>query len=565
MEEFTMKEKSFRFPEAGTLVVRALDEGGWFISKLQWSGVEVVGDDSSHLAAAWEVNLNGRRFTPHLPGVSAQGCRESNDGDAPVLIFPNEVAGLASLEMELKIDREKPLFWQRIRVTNTSDDPVHLERMNFAQLKLGEAFFQSARIKSFYASREADSPVAPLGVDDPAIVLHLVDEQKGLLVASLAPGLLRRFSPGKYLNIGYTNGETRFETVLNPGESFESDWAVFCFYENSPTDSSYWLIQNRLRPRPLASPLTYCSWIPFMRDINESRIASQIGLAAGLGFEIFLVDDGWQNRCGDWDADPLKFPGGLSALSGFALGRGMDLGLWIGLNVVHPDSLVVKEHPDWLLRGESGAPVYTEVAEGRMLLCCLDSGFGDWILEKITAQVRQWNLRYLKIDFPLVQDVYFQPPILCHCQAHAHRTPHSYTLNAYRRLMGICDCLHARFPGLILDLTFEIWGAFHAIDYSMVQSADVTWTSNLVDSIDFPSKAPTDARRLIAPRAQLFPAHHLLTGNLRCDSFDHKESIRAALEGYPCLLGNLAALDRAKADFIKGAFARYKMGRVPFS
>lgn len=47
--------------------------------------------------------------------------------------------------------------------------------------------------------------------------------------------------------------------------------------------------------------------------------------------------------------------------------------------------------------------------------------------------------------------------------------------------------------------------------------------------------------------------------------FDHKESIRAALEGYPCLLGDLAALDRAKADFIKGAFSRHKTRRVPFS
>jgi len=544
-----------------SVMFSASESGGWFIERLVWKDCVVVGDGSRLLAAGWELNLDGKRFTPHLSGVCARDFQEERADDGVRYVFPHDLDNLARLDMEIRIDHERPLLWQRIRITNTSSRPLLLDRMNFAQIKLTSAFCQAIQTKTHYASRDADSSVAPLGIDDPAFALHDPRLGLGLLVGSLAPGLLRRFSPGMYVSVGYSNGEVRFEETLLPGESFESDWAFFLFYDTDPREASHWLVQRRLRRRPFVPPLTYCSWVPFLADINEEKVTTQIEQAGKLGFEVFLIDDGWQNRSGDWEVHSGKFPNGLEPLAAQAAENEMQLGLWIGLNTAHQDSKVVHNHPEWLLRHFDGTPVYTNVGEGRMNLFCLDSGYGDWIQDKIIALVSRYGLRYLKIDLPMVQDVYFEPPISCHCPSHGHRTPHGYPLRAYRRLQALCETIRQRFPSLILDLTFELWGSFHAIDYALVQCADVTWAANLVDTPEFPSKAPREARHLIEARSALFPAVHFLPGNLRCDSFCFRESVDVALTGYPCMLGDLAKLDTIQQDFIRDRFERYKWER----
>lgn len=164
------------------------------------------------------------------------------------------------------------------------------------------------------------------------------------------------------------------------------------------------------------------------------------------------------------------------------------------------------------------------------------------------------HLGYLKVDLPLVQDVYFQPPIQCHCTAHDHQSPREYTWRAYAQLKKLSKKLKERFPDLILDLTFELWGAFHAIDYAMVEWADTTWASNLNDSAAVKSNAPLHAKRMIDCRAHLFPPVHFLPGSLRCDSFDYQESTNIALQAYPCMLGDLANLKDEQKRFIRQRF-----------
>lgn len=157
--------------------------------------------------------------------------------------FPHQIEDFARLEMDVKIDHERPLLWQRIRITNTSKEPLLVNRMNFAQLKLDPGFYQAIEIKTHYASLTPDSAAVPLGIEDPAVTLYDATLQKGMLVGSMAAGLLRRLLVGEYLSLGYTHGDVRFETTLQPAESFESDWAFFLFYQEDAQEASYWLIR----------------------------------------------------------------------------------------------------------------------------------------------------------------------------------------------------------------------------------------------------------------------------------------------------------------------------------
>ena len=98
------------------------------------------------------------------------------------------------------------------------------------------------------------------------------------------------------------------------------------------------------------------SWEATTFDIN---IESQIGLAkiaASMGVELFVLDDGWfkgrendHAGLGDWSPDPRKFPNGLKPLILAVKELGMSFGLWIEPEMVNPDSDLYRQHPEWVI------------------------------------------------------------------------------------------------------------------------------------------------------------------------------------------------------------------------
>ena len=72
-------------------------------------------------------------------------------------------------------------------------------------------------------------------------------------------------------------------------------------------------------------------------------------------------------RWGDWtDVDGARFAGGLGAVAAGVRGRGMVTGLWVAPWAADKGSAVVRDHPDWVLRGRDGRPAnsgYTHPGE----------------------------------------------------------------------------------------------------------------------------------------------------------------------------------------------------------
>ena len=79
--------------------------------------------------------------------------------------------------------------------------------------------------------------------------------------------------------------------------------------------------------------------------------------AAKLGVERFVVDDGWFGErkddhagLGDWTVNSQKFPNGLKPLIDHVHALGMDFGLWVEPEMVNPDSVLYRKHPDWAMQ-----------------------------------------------------------------------------------------------------------------------------------------------------------------------------------------------------------------------
>jgi alpha-galactosidase len=109
-------------------------------------------------------------------------------------------------------------------------------------------------------------------------------------------------------------------------------------------------------PHPRARPVLYNSWEATEFNVNEAGQVKLAEMAARIGVERFVMDDGWFGArnddhagLGDWVVNPRKFPHGLQPLIERVHGLGMDFGLWVEPEMVNPDSDLYRQHPDWVL------------------------------------------------------------------------------------------------------------------------------------------------------------------------------------------------------------------------
>jgi len=103
-------------------------------------------------------------------------------------------------------------------------------------------------------------------------------------------------------------------------------------------------------------PVHYNCWeaVYFRHDLEELKAIAS--LAAGLGAERFVLDDGWfrgrnddTSSLGDWEIDQTKFPNGLNPLIDHVRTLGMRFGLWFEPEMVNRNSDLFRAHPDYML------------------------------------------------------------------------------------------------------------------------------------------------------------------------------------------------------------------------
>ena len=146
----------------------------------------------------------------------------------------------------------------------------------------------------------------------------------------------------------------------------------------------------------------YTSWYNLYENISEESIAADLKGFAGSKTlpDVFQIDDGYENAVGDWLVQNERFPHGMKAAADAIREAGMMPGIWLAPFAAEKKSILVKEHPDWLLRDENGEP---------QMGGCNWSGFYGldiynpevraYLKEVFDTVVRDWGYRLLKLDF----------------------------------------------------------------------------------------------------------------------------------------------------------------------
>lgn len=151
----------------------------------------------------------------------------------------------------------------------------------------------------------------------------------------------------------------------------------------------------------------WCSWYYYGPRVTARDVAENLdaAMAHPAGWDLFMLDDGWQTDVGDWLTVNDKFPDGLAGLATRIREAGMRPGLWLAPFLARKRSRVGREHPEWFLSDARGRPVsagYNPLwgLDGRCLaLDTTHPGFQQHLRQIVRTLVHEWGFGLLKLDF----------------------------------------------------------------------------------------------------------------------------------------------------------------------
>ncbi|MET8306277.1 alpha-galactosidase [Micromonospora sp. NPDC005173] len=232
------------------------------------------------------------------------------------------------------------------------------------------------------------------------------------------------------------------------------------------------LAGERLNPRPVL----YNSWEATYFAVEAESQLALARIAAELGVETFVVDDGWfvgrdddTAGLGDWTPDPAKFPAGFDAFIADVRALGLNFGLWVEPECVNPRSTLYAEHPEWVyaVDGRPLTPVRNQYL--------LDLGrpeVAEFVHSTVDGLLRRYDIDYLKWDFNRPRTEPGRPD-----GVGALDLDGAHVANLHR----IYERLRRDHPGVLIEACA---GGGARTDLAMAARADVFWPSDNTGPLD---------------------------------------------------------------------------------
>ena len=413
------------------------------------------------------------------------------------LVCRDRVAGIA-IAIELRLAPDDDVLVSRLTLENEGDTPFDLHWLAALALPLPEGSTEALAFHGGWGEefRITRVPLPPgvwqrssrrgrPGHDGfPAMITGEAgfDDRRGavfgfhlgwsgnhrMLIESL-PGGGRQVQLGELLAPG--------EVVLPPGGSYRSPPAHAARADaglNALSGAFHEHLRRRVLPRGLASrprPVVFNTWQALYFDQTHEALIELAELAADMGAERFVVDDGWfAGRCddraalGDWKVDRTKLPHGLRAVAERVNVLGMELGLWVEPEMVNPESDLYRAHPDWALSLPGRPKVF---GRNQLVLDLTRPEAWDYTFAWIDGYLRELPIASLKWDHN--RD-------LTHAgDAQGRPAARAQTLALYRLL----DALRERHPQVEIE-SCASGGA--RIDYGILSRTHRFWTSDNTDA-----------------------------------------------------------------------------------
>jgi len=470
---------------------------------------------------------------------------------------------------------DHPAVQKWLAISNQGDATITLSHLAFEAVNLAPAPSSDVQVSAFYGVEPREHFYTGR-VDDPAISVKSSKSREGFLVMNGAPGYLKRTEVGDAWNDGlqvmYDTDQFPFERRLEPKETFTTARSSVVFFVDgqrfadprwvAPSYTSKVLMKKGANYQPL---WIYNTWEPFERGITKAITMDLIAAAGRMGMDVFTVDDGWQADYGDNSINTKLFGNGLDEIQAAVEKHGMRLGLWFPLAAVSPNTDVYRQHPEWLCKDRDGRTKFTGTAAGSQAVMCMASPYKRVAAKRLNDLITRYNLKYVKLDLTTVFNAYGESPG-CYAEGHDHKTWAESLDGIYEGINYVTDAAYREHPDVVLDLTFELWGQKHVIDYGLLAAGDLDWLSNVSDAS--PDDAgPRAARTLLYLRSLAIPTETMLIGNLQADKAPIEERLATALGAGPLFLGDLRRLTPGELDWYGERIRWFKSLRraVPLS
>ncbi|MDP9236203.1 MAG: alpha-galactosidase [Chloroflexota bacterium] len=195
---------------------------------------------------------------------------------------------------------------------------------------------------------------------------------------------------------------------IDPGETLWSERILIDLvgHPNEQLERYGYALATLMGARvPATTPAGWCSWYYFYTGVTEDDIVRNLRFLEqhhrDLPIDTVQVDDGYQADIGDWLVSNEKFPHGMAWLAAEIKRGGYRPGLWLAPLLIAESSRTFAAHPDWVVRGDDGAPVVATNNWQRQNFG-LDGSHPqarDWLTDLFREVCESWGYDYLKIDF----------------------------------------------------------------------------------------------------------------------------------------------------------------------
>ena len=199
-----------------------------------------------------------------------------------------------------------------------------------------------------------------------------------------------------------------------------------------------------------------------------------------MGFELFLLDDGWFGTkyprnsdnagLGDWQVNKDKLPHGLGFLVEEAAKNGIKFGIWLEPEMVNPASELYEKHPDWVIT-QPNRPL--DLSRNQLILDLSNPKVQDFVYSVVdNTMTENPGIAYIKWDcnrFITNSGSFYLP---------ADKQSHLW-IEYVRGLLNVFERVREKYPDLCIMLCS---GGGGRIDYASLRYFDEFWISDNTDA-----------------------------------------------------------------------------------
>lgn len=272
---------------------------------------------------------------------------------------------------------------------------------------------------------------------------------------------------------------------LAPGKTLHTPDMIYTYSSAGAGQASRnlhsWARKYYLYDSSLMCPTLLNNWEGTYFDFNEKILKEIIDNAASMGLEMFVLDDGWfggkdyprngsNQGLGDWQVDPAKLPGGVSAIADYAHSKGLKFGIWIEPEMVNPKSHTAQEHPEWIVK-ENGREVTTIRQQ--------------WLLDMSNPEVQDFVFGVFDSTMQLASGIDY---VKWDCNRHAEsagsaflgKDQSNFWFDYTQGLYSVYRRIREKYPHVIIQSCASGGGR---MDYGALHYCNEAWTSDNTEAL----------------------------------------------------------------------------------